>query len=253
MSTPWLLKQVCIALAFSLLSMILQTATWAQQAVVLESNVKSFPAGTLLEATKVLRLAKSDTVLVIAENGTMTTIRGPHQGTWLLQQKAPADSANVKAALGRLLAARSEDTSTLGTVRRLSGSTAWLQAHARQGWNLVSAEHDGVQCILPNQPVRLLRKNPGQAESARLRQTDSSYQPLHWVQNASFVDWPATVPLQHGGIYLLRRVGSSIPYRVQIKEMAPEFTQTAPAYQMALLLSNHCTVQATLLQYAANL
>ncbi|MCR2746859.1 hypothetical protein [Limnobacter parvus] len=242
-----------LGVAFGFICLLFQPVAWGMQAVVLESNVKALPAGTLLQADAVLSVAKSGVVTVVAENGSMKTIRGPYRGAWLLASESIDGLADVKAALGRLLTARSEDTSTLGTVRRLGSSTEWLPAHAKQGWNVVSAEHEGVQCIVPSQRVQLLRQNSQGAELAALRKADSTYQPIHWSENAAFAVWPDSVPIQSEDIYLLRRTGSSIPYRLQIIELAPGFAQSAPVYQLATLLAHRCVVQATLLKHAENL
>lgn len=244
--------RVFLGVVFGFASLFTSVA-WAMQAVVLESNDKAFPPGTRLQADAVLNVGKSGVLTVVAENGTMKTIRGPYRGAWLIANESIDDFENVKAALGRILTARSEDSSTLGTVRRLGSSTKWLRAHANHGWNVLSAEHDGAQCIVPNQAVQMLRQNADGAESALLRKSDLAYQPINWSENAAFAFWPASVPVRNEGIYLLRRNGSSIPYRLKIIELAPGFMQSAPVYQLAILLAHNCTVQASLLKHVENL
>lgn len=238
-----------------LLMLVLPLLAFAQQHVVVESSVGSIPVGSNLAASTSLDLSAGQVLSLIAESGELKVITGPYMGLLSAQSEAvkqDADKGAVSLALRRLISARRDETSALGAVRRLGASLDWLQPHAANGWNVVSAEHDGVQCVVQDQPFQLIRRNLD-AEQAQLRSTTDNYIALSWLENSVTAQWPSKLTVKADAVYLLRRAGVSIPYRIQIKQLDATILTTAPAFQVASLMAHRCGVQAELARHAAGL
>jgi hypothetical protein len=180
-------------------------------------------------------------------------LKGPYRGKLIGLKSQQAESVNIGQVLGRILSERSDDLRTLGTVRRFVASTDWFLAQNNQSWNLISAEHDGIQCVVSGEPYQLVRKRSSLTEQAQLRASDGVYQPLLWSADQSFAPWPASLTVEEGRVYLLRRNGGSIPYRLQFRILDANFKQAAPVFQMATLISRNCLLQAKWIQRAAGL
>lgn len=236
----------------AMLLFLIASHSHAKQFVVIESTAKNISVGAMLSPEFVVSLRNQEQLTVIAQTGQAHVVKGPYRGALGAINSPQLDAANLSLALGRLINQRKEDTSTLGTVRRLGASTEWLTAQDNQTWRLISAEHDGVQCIVPGQPVLLIRKDSQVFEQAQLRAVDGENHTLQWEKGQSSVRWPAQVPFADGRVYLLRRNGSSIPYRLQLRELDSEFATTAVEYQLATLLARNCAVQAAWVTHAKN-
>lgn len=239
------------AIFFVLMAMVPRLAC-SQQFVVLDSSAKKIVIGASVGAHDVIKLARLESLTVISESGEMKEVKGPFNDTLTASTALVEKAAAVKQALGRLLTERTEESLTLGTVRRLSATTAWLAPFAQKSLNVVSAEHDGVQCVLPGIRLNLLRQAT-QPEIAQLREVPGEYLAFGWAENEYITPWPESVLVQDAGVYLLRRTGTSIPYRVKIRLLSENFTQTAPSYQVGALLAYKCLVQAEMARHAANL
>lgn len=231
-------------LVLGLVCSVAAQAVWAQQMVVIQSAASALPVGKSLDANSVLELGASQSITLIAESGQIRQIKGPYKGQVgaFNALKTSKDSA-ARQAMSRLISARAEDNFTLGTVRRQQASMDWLQPSGAEGWNIVSAEHDGVQCVFANQPLGVIRQNKG-LELAQVRSAIGDYLSIQWAENQAMTDWPKNLPVVDGGVYLIRRTGNSIPYKLVLKKMDMALLQTAPAYQAAVLIGQQCWVQA---------
>jgi len=225
----------------------------ARQFVVIESTATKINVGAMLSPEFNLELNNQEKLTLISEAGEVHVMKGPFRGSLGKLQSQQADPASIGMVLGRILNARSDDLRTLGTVRRLGSSINVFLAQDNQAMNLVSAEHDGVQCVVSGQPIQLVREQPEVGEQAQLRVADGAYQPLGWPAGQTLAQWPAQIPVEDGRVYLLRRSTGSIPYRLQFRTFDASFVQASPAFQMATLISRNCVVQAKWIQNASGL
>ncbi len=238
---------------FALLLMMKTLSGHASQFVVIESTATKFAVGAQLEPQFNLELSNREKLTLISEAGELHVMTGPYRGSLSTLQSQSNDPASIGLVLGRILSERSDDLRTLGTVRRLGASVDWFLTHNNQAWNLISAEHDGVQCVVSGQPIQLVRKNGQLEEFAQLRVADGVYQPFGWSVGQSLAAWPQQIPVEDGRVYLLRRSAGSIPYRIQFRKLDTNFANTSPAFQMATLIGRNCMVQAKWIQHAAGL
>jgi len=151
---------------FALLLMMKTLSGHASQFVVIESTATKFAVGALLEPQFNLELSNREKLTLISEAGELHVMTGPYRGSLSTLQSQSNDPASIGLVLGRILSERSDDLRTLGTVRRLGASVDWFLTHNNQAWNLISAEHDGVQCVVSGQPIQLVRKM-GNSKSLR--------------------------------------------------------------------------------------
>lgn len=225
----------------------------ARQFVVIESTATKINVGALLNPEFNLELNNQEKLTLISETGELHVMKGPFRGNLGKLQSQQSDKASLGLVLGRILNERSDDLRTLGTVRRLGNSINVFLAQDNRVMNLVSAEYDGVQCVVSGQPVQLVREQPKVDEQAQLRVADGAYQPLGWSAGQMLAQWPAQIPVEDGRVYLLRRSTGSIPYRLQFRKLDASFVQASPAFQMATLISRNCVVQAKWIQNDAGL
>ncbi|MCE2747054.1 MAG: hypothetical protein LW710_14295 [Burkholderiales bacterium] len=240
-------------IVFTTLLILLALNSHAQQFVVIESSAKNITVGAILDPQFNLELRNQEKLTLIAQTGEAHVVTGPYRGALGSLKSQLAESVNVRLVLGRILSERSDNVRTLGTVRRLVASTDWFLTQNNQAWNLISAEHDGIQCVVPGGPLQLVRKRSPLAEQAQLRASDGFYQPVQWDSDQSHAPWPVNVPVEEGRVYLLRRNVGSIPYRIQFRVLDADLGQASPAFQMATLISRNCLLQAKWIQNAAGL
>ena len=238
---------------FAMLLFLISFNGHAHQFVVIESTTTKIVVGAMLNPEFNLELSNQEKLTLISETGEVHLMKGPFRGSLGKLQSQPADKAKIGLVLGRILNERSDDLRTLGTVRRLGASIHVFLAQDNRAMNLVSAEYDGVQCVVSGQPVQLVREQPEVDEQAQLRVADGAYQPLGWPAGQMLAQWSAQVPVEDGRVYLLRRSTGSIPYRLQFRKLDASFVQASPAFQMATLISRNCVVQAKWIQNAAGL
>lgn len=205
----------------------------ADDLVVLESNAPALPAGQLIDSES-LNLPAGTSITVISANGQSTTIKGPHTGP-LPTSRKPEDGARISAALSRLIADDATSTSSLGAVRG-------VEEAADVPMGTLSAEYVGAQCLVANTLPGLLRANAAKPESVSLKQVPGNEAEVLWARGQNTTDWPETIPIEDGGVYLLRRAGRTIPLKIELHVL--ENDTASQAFNVAWAASQGCTIQA---------
>lgn len=205
----------------------------AADLVVLESNTPALRAGQLVDDAS-LDLPAGATITVLSANGLSTTVTGPHSGALPAAEKTK-DNSRLSAALSRLIVDNATTSSSLGAVRS-------IETAANVPMGTLSAEHVGAQCVVANALPAIQRDQAGSAETASLKQIPGDEAEIVWARGQETTDWPATIPIVDGGIYLLRRTDRTIPLKIELHVLADD--TAAHAFTVAWAAAKDCTLQA---------
>jgi hypothetical protein len=184
----------------ALAALLLVPAALAGPLVLVEARGVAMAPGTQVPDDQAITLPDGAQMVLIAEDGTQITLRGPFTG---LPSKAAAGQGGTVAALTDLLSARETDTSTLGAARD-GGQPAPLP----EPW-LIDAATSGSGCLRPGHSLVLWRAAGVGAQTLTLMPADRS-----WTANAT---WPAgeqrleltELPVKEGATFLFELDGNA--------------------------------------------
>lgn len=187
-------------LAAILAALLLVPAALAGPLVLVEARGVAMAPGTQVPEDEPVTLPDGAQMLLIAEDGTQITLRGPYTG---LPSKAAVGQGGTVQALADLLSARSADTSMLGAAR-----DAGQPLPLPEPW-LIDAGASGSGCVRPGHSLVLWRAAGAAAQSLTLMPADRS-----WTANAT---WPAgeqrleltELPVKEGATYLFELDGNA--------------------------------------------
>ncbi len=220
-----------------LLALVLLLAAPAHAAslVVVEAKGSDLTPGATIDDKAPLTLADGARLVLIGEDGSQVTLRGPFKGT-----PASAGQAATQQLAG-LLSARGADTTSLGAVR-----DAGAKAALPDPW-LVDAASSGSACVKVGQEVVLWRADAAKPASLTLMPADRA-----WTANA---EWPAgegrlalpELPITDGGplLFELNGVAAAVTFHVMPTAV------TAPKMAAGWMAAKQCDRQARAL-LAAN-
>lgn len=213
-------------LALSVL--LLTPPALAAPLVVVEAKGVDLAAGATVDDAAALTLADGARLVLIGEDGTQVTLRGPFKGT-------PASAGKgATQQLAGLLSARGADTTSLGAVRD-AGPLAALP----EPW-LVDPAVSGAACVKAGQEVVLWRADAAKPAGLTLMPADRA-----WTANA---EWPAgearlalpDLPIQDGGTLLFELDGAASAVTFHLVPAAV----TAPKMTAGWMAAKQCDRQA---------
>src|SRR5260370_32559954 len=125
------------ALAFAALILGTASAAVAAEVVVVEARGVSLKQGDVIDDATPLKLEDGQMVTLVAENGSILTLRGPYDQT----PSAGSGGTDVASALGAL---------TTGSARNVAGvvRSAATDVHLPGPW-VVDVRHPGAACLRP--------------------------------------------------------------------------------------------------------
>ncbi len=187
-------------LSVALATLLLVPAVLAGPLVLVEARGVAMAPGTLVPDDKPITLPDGAQMLLIAEDGSQITLRGPFNG---IPSKATGTQGGTVQALADLMSARASDTSALGAAR-----DAGQPAPLPDPW-LVDAGASGSGCLRPGHALILWRAAAQKQQTLTLMPADRS-----WTANAT---WPAgeqrlalpDLPVQEGATFLLELDGNT--------------------------------------------
>ncbi|MFV3130317.1 hypothetical protein [Niveispirillum sp. KHB5.9] len=219
-------------LAFALL---FATSVHAAPLVVAEAKGIDLAPGATVDDKAALTLADGARLVLIGEDGSQVTLRGPFKG-------APAGAGQgATQQLAGLLSARGTDATSLGAVR-----DAGAKAALPDPW-LVDAASSGSACVKVGQEVVLWRADAAKPASLTLMPADRA-----WTANA---EWPAgegrlalpELPITDGGTMLFELDGAAAAVTFHLLPASV----TAPRMAAGWMAAKQCDRQARAL-LAAN-
>jgi hypothetical protein len=216
------------ALVFAALAVGTASAAMATELVVVEARGVGLKQGDVIDDAKPLTLKDGQLVTLVAENGSILTLRGPYD-------QAPAAGSggiDVASALGAL---------TTGTARNVSGviRAAAVDVHLPGPW-LVDLSHPGVACLRKDETAVFWRASDA-GGVLTMTPSDRSWRgQAQWPAGSATMVAPASFPIKDGRTYLADFGGK--PVAVTLTQIPPKVTN--PRMQAAWMLEKGCVAQA---------
>ncbi|MQP64594.1 hypothetical protein GE253_04465 [Niveispirillum sp. SYP-B3756] len=187
-------------LSAALAALLLVPAALAGSLVLVEARGVAMAPGTQVPDDKPLTLPDGAQMVLIAEDGSQITLRGPFSG---IPAKEAGSQGGTVQALADLMGARATDTSALGAAR-----DAGQPPPLPEPW-LIDAGASGSGCLRPGHTLVLWRAAAQKRQKLTLMPADRS-----WTANAT---WPAgeqrlalpDLPVQEGATFLLELDGNA--------------------------------------------
>ncbi len=217
---------------------------FAGQLIVIDSTTPELVPGQVVDGSKVLGVAAGARVTLIAEDGRVTTLKGPFSGRPGAGSGVPGGSGLI-GSLSRLVAGRSADSGSLAAMRGSGG------ADPADAWavNLVRSVN---VCVRPGATPVLRRKKSGVAKVLTIKAVpDGAEKSVEWPAGSDRIGWPGGLALKDGGRYLAR-----ISSRKSLAGMSGRSTETTlvvhlvpgglpnDAHRAAWMAENGCIGQA---------
>jgi hypothetical protein len=217
------------ALAFAALILGTASAAIAAELVVVEARGVSLKQGDVIDDGQPLTLKDGQLVTLVAENGSIMTLRGPYD-------QAPAAGSggvDVANALGAL---------TTGATRNVAGvvRAAAADVHLPGPW-LVDVSHPGVACLRQGERPVLWRASDAGNGMLTMMPADRSWRgQTQWPAGSPTLQAPSNFPIKDGRTYLADFGGK--PVAVTLTQIPPKVTN--PRMQAAWMLEKGCVAQA---------
>lgn len=174
-------------------------AAWsvlAGELVVIESTAPALKPGQIVDSSAVLSLPSGAHLTLVAEDGTVTNLKGPFSGPPPVAG-TPGDGGLV-SALSRLIGGDAAGTSVLG-VMRSAPTTA-----AADPW-AVDVLRSGNHCVPADAAPNLSRSKRHKFVTLTLKTLpDGAKVSVRWPAGSNRMAWPGGVPLTDGGRYLAK-------------------------------------------------
>jgi len=217
------------ALAFAALILGTASAAMAAELVVVEARGVSLKQGDVVDDAKPIKLEDGQLVTLVAENGSILTLRGPYDQA----PSAGAGGVDVASALGAL---------TTGATRNVAGVVRAANADVRlpAPW-LVDVSHPGVACLRGGERPVLWRASDAGGGMLTMTPADRSWRAqTEWPAGSPTLQAPSNFPIKDGRTYLADFGGK--PVAVTLTQIPPKVT--SPRMQAAWMLEKGCVAQA---------
>lgn len=215
----------------------------AAEFVVLEAEGVSLSPGTVLEGHAPLSLPAGARLRLIAPNGEVLSLNGPHDGAPMASTRE--DESGLGSTLVALLQDRGADSAVLGATRALpaEGHEEYVPPNP---W-LINVASSGDRCLREGEPVRFWRPLGGLEEEILIRSADRSWSVKGvWPSYTNELAPPEGWQQVDGASYV-------IAYGVQNSRLQlhiiPEQV-TRPLIQAAWMVEKGCLAQAEALLMA---
>ena len=216
-------------LVFTALIIGTASAAMAAELVVVEARGVGLKQGDVLDDAKPIKLEDGQLLTLVAENGSILTLRGPYD-------QAPAAGSggvDVASALGALATGNVRDVA--GVVR-----SANADVHLPDPW-LVDVSHPGVACVHGGERPVLWRASDAGGRVLTMTPADLSWRAqTEWPAGSPILQAPSNFPIKDGRTYLADFGGK--PVAVTLTQIPPKVTN--PRMQAAWMLEKGCVAQA---------
>ena len=217
---------------------------FAGQLIVIDSTAPELVPGQVVDGSKVLGIAAGARVTLIAEDGQVTTLKGPFTGRPGAGPGAPGGSG-LMGSLSRLVGGPSAVSGALAVMRGSRG------ADPADAWavNLVRSVN---VCVRAGATPVLRRKKSRMARTLTVKVLpDGAEKSVEWPAGSDRIGWPEGLALTDGGRYLAR-----VSSRKSLAGMSGRTTETtlvvhlvpgglpSDAHRAAWMADNGCIGQA---------
>ena len=173
----------------------LAQGAFAGQLIVIDSTTPELAPGQILDGSKPLRLAAGARVTLVAEDGQVTTLKGPFSGVPGAGPGVPAGGSLIRS-LSQLITGPSSDSSVLAVTRgRADPADAWAVKLARS----VNV------CVRAGGTLVLRKKKSRSAKILTIKALpDGAETSVAWPAGSDRIGWPKGLALKDKGRYLAR-------------------------------------------------
>src|SRR5579862_3901376 len=179
------------ALAAALILGTVTAATAADLVVVEVRGITSLKQGDTVSDTQPINLADGQMVTLVAEDGSILTLRGPSNQA---PSGATGGGVDVASALGALATGKAQNVA--GVVR-----SANTDVRLPSPW-LVDVSHPGVACVRPGELPVLWRQTDA-GGNLTLMPSDRSWRAqAQWPAGSPILQAPSAFPVKEGRTYL---------------------------------------------------
>jgi len=200
----------------------------AGQLVVLEARGTGLKQGDAIDDSKPLSLKEGEQLTLVADDGSVVTLRGPYD-------KAPTAGGSDAAVLALdALTTRTTQRNVAGVVR-----DATVEVHLPSPW-LVDVSHPGAACVRNGERPVFWRAS-SEGGTLTIMPSDRSWTAeAPWPTGASTLQAPDYFPVRDGRTYLATFGGNEVAVTVNILPVALGNARM----QAAWMLEKGCVAQA---------
>ncbi len=217
---------------------------FAGQLIVIDSTAPELVPGQVVDGSKLLVVAAGTRVTLIAENGQVTTLKGPFTGRPGAGPGVPGGSG-LMGSLSRLVGGPSVASGSLAAIRGSRG------ADPADAWTVNLVRSVNV-CVRAGATPVLRRKKSRMARTLTIKALpDGAEKSVEWPAGSDRIGWPKGLALTDGGRYLAR-----VSSRKSLAGMSGRTTETtlvvhlvpgalpSDAHRAAWMAENGCIGQA---------
>ena len=217
---------------------------FAGQLIVIASTAPELVPGQVVDGSKVLGVAAGARVTLIAEDGQVTTLKGPFTGRPRAGPGVPG-GAGLMGSLSRLVGGPSAASGALAVMRGSRG------ADPADAWAVQLVRSVNV-CVRAGATPVLRRKKSRMAKLLTVKALpDGAEKSVEWPAGSDRIGWPEGLALTDGGRYLAR-----VSSRKSLAGMSGRTTETtlivhlvpgglpSDAHRAAWMAENGCIGQA---------
>lgn len=174
----------------------------ADHLVVLESNTVRYTAREFIHGDLGVSLSENETLLVVAEDGSIFHLQGPFEG---VPKGIVMSKPDAKAALIRLFGTDTTQNSDVGAVRGGGGTHASVPQDTRPNpWYFHSGQ-PGPQCFAAGSKPAFWREITDEPVELHVQRLSTGKAvALNWPAGSHSIDWPAALDVADGETYLVR-------------------------------------------------
>ncbi len=189
--------RLALASFLAVLWVAMAQGAFAGQLIVIGSTAPELVPGQVVDGSKVLGIAAGARVTLIAEDGQVTTLKGPFSGRPGAGPGVPGGSGLI-GSLSRLVDGRSAASSALGVMR---GSRV---ADPADAWTVNLVRLVNV-CVRAGGTLVLSKKKSRSAKTLTVKALpDGAEKSIEWPAGSDRIGWPEGLAITDGGRYLVR-------------------------------------------------
>lgn len=224
----------------------------AELATVMDSNSGDYYVAQTIEADDTIMLEEGEVIVILTDENQELRVEGPVETTLAtVVGQAGSDSevepepVSALDVLARIAGAPRTETDQLAALRG-SGADQDIVDSRPSAW-LAHSEITGDQCVIRGANPNLWRESAGSAASVEIESVGSGRTVrASWPNAGQSATWPAQLPVEDGGIYLIREPGAFRSTAIRLHVLNPAIAEETRG-SIIWMATKGCMAQARLL------